>query len=155
MRLVVLFALHVLRVQAGGTCQPITWDSDGALRVAQRDGNGTTTIPQSGTTLGMIGKGNLSPGDVHCRYATKTDKDVNYYTCTRMMEKYGLTNDLFFTLNPSLSRDCSNIRPESAYCVRGCKWYNRFDCPLEQSQLVSIDNQADGMCFMLYQTSSP
>lgn len=121
MLLRVLFASQILRVKADSQCAPVTWDSDGELGVVQGDGNSTSATPQSGTTLSMIRKGNLSPGDVHCRYATMTEETVNYHTRAKLMEKYRITNDIFFTLNPSLSRDCSNIRPKAAYCVRGCE----------------------------------
>ena len=130
MRLIILFALQVLRARADSTCQSVTWDSDTELGVVRRDDNSTTATPQSGNTLSMIRKKDLSPGDIHCRYATLTGSDVNYYTCTQLMEKYEITDDLFFMLNPSVSRDCSNIRPDSAYCVKGCK-YTLTVCPFK------------------------
>ncbi|KXH55457.1 hypothetical protein CSAL01_12428 [Colletotrichum salicis] len=61
----------------------------------------------------------VNPGEVNCRYWTDTPKDVSYYTCSELALRYDLSNDLFFTLNPSLGRDCGNIKPQSEYYVSG------------------------------------
>jgi hypothetical protein len=66
----------------------------------------------------------MSPttSQVNCRYANDTgDMDINYYTCTAMADRYGITTDIFFLLNPSLKTDCSNIKADTDYCVSGCK----------------------------------
>lgn len=48
-----------------------------------------------------------------------------------MATKYGITVDFFFTLNPTLELDCSNIQPKTEYCVDGCK------LPLSQDVVAS------------------
>jgi hypothetical protein len=60
-------------------------------------------------------------GDIVCRYDTKTRSSVNYYTCKELADFYGRTVEEFFFLNPSLNKDCSNIQPNTTYCVEGCE----------------------------------
>ncbi len=70
-------------------------------------------------TFGVRG----APGEVVCRYETKTLGEVNYYTCTDLARKYSITVEKFFTLNPSVDKDCNTIKPNTNYCVAGCKLY--------------------------------
>ncbi|ORY10358.1 hypothetical protein BCR34DRAFT_539710, partial [Clohesyomyces aquaticus] len=58
-------------------------------------------------------------GDINCRYWGKTYDNVNYYTCTEICDKYDITTELFFKLNPTLKLDCSKIQPKWRYCVAG------------------------------------
>ncbi|KAH7024401.1 uncharacterized protein B0I36DRAFT_294999 [Microdochium trichocladiopsis] len=118
MLLLALFALQLLSVKADDVCKPVTWLPDGASEAAPSSDNSTTTIPRY-PALDLITTGELKPGEIRCRYATETRKDVNRWTCAWLAERYHITLDFFFTLNPSLGRDCSNIRPETAYCVKG------------------------------------
>jgi hypothetical protein len=60
-------------------------------------------------------------GEINCRYWSTTPAEVNYYTCSQLAQRYSISNDLFFRLNPSLASDCSDVQPETEYCVRGCK----------------------------------
>lgn len=46
---------------------------------------------------------------------------VNYYSCTEMADHYVTLLDDFFLFNPELKRDCSNIQPNTQYCVKGCQ----------------------------------
>ncbi len=85
--------------------------------MSRRD-NGTTTIPN------LISTGNLTAGEVNCRFSATTGNDVNYYTCTELATKYGATIDLFFILNPTLEPDCSNIQPNTPYYFAGCEFPN-------------------------------
>ena len=66
---------------------------------------------------GVIG----APGDVVCRYETTTLQEVNYYTCTELARKYSITVEKFLTLNPSVNQNCDTIKPNTKYCVAGCK----------------------------------
>jgi hypothetical protein len=108
-------------VWASDDCQPVTWtnskrrDEVSPASNRRRD-NGTPSIAN------LISTGNVTTGEVNCRYSTTTKSDVNYYTCTQLATKYGVTIDLFFTLNPTLKPDCSNIQPNTAYCVDGCEF---------------------------------
>ncbi|KAK5659439.1 hypothetical protein OQA88_640 [Cercophora sp. LCS_1] len=88
-------------------CQPYKW-SFGGLRMRQGD-----PLPTEGTPT------NVTVGEVNCRYWTTTPAEVNYYTCSQMSQRYGISNDVLFSLNPSLSQDCSNVQAETDYCVRG------------------------------------
>ena len=76
----------------------------------------------SSTATDIISVGNVTAGQVNCRYSGTTDSDVNYYTCTLLSQFYGISNQVFFTLNPGLALDCSNIQPNTPYCVSGCKF---------------------------------
>ena len=64
----------------------------------------------------------VTVGEINCRYWTTTRAEVNYYTCSQMAQRYSISNDVLFKLNPSLARDCSNVQPGTDYCVRGCKY---------------------------------
>lgn len=64
---------------------------------------------------------NGAPGDVVCRYETTTLAEVNYYTCTELALKYSITVEKFFELNPSVDKECDTIKPNTKYCVAGCK----------------------------------
>ncbi|KND95300.1 hypothetical protein TOPH_00685 [Tolypocladium ophioglossoides CBS 100239] len=68
----------------------------------------------------MIAQALPNIGDVVCRYKAKAPPAVNYYTCTELAMRYANTVENFFTLNPSVKRDCSNITPNAEYCVKGC-----------------------------------
>ncbi|EPE32552.1 Plant lectins/antimicrobial peptide [Glarea lozoyensis ATCC 20868] len=54
-----------------------------------------------------------------CRYNGTTPATVNYYTCTEIANKYDIKLASLFELNPSLKPDCSNIAPNTNYCVAG------------------------------------
>lgn len=115
-------------------CQPVTWASGtydkraaptGAMRIIQaRDGP-------------AIGGANLSPGDINCRFPGRT-YEVNYYTCIELSALYEITLEHFFTLNPGLATDCSNIQPDTEYCVAGCKLPHTLS---KTSPPISITNQ--------------
>jgi hypothetical protein len=64
---------------------------------------------------------NAAPGDVVCRYETTTLSEVNYYTCTELANKYSISVEKFFQLNPSVDKECDTIKPNTNYCVAGCK----------------------------------
>ncbi|KAK3938522.1 carbohydrate-binding module family 18 protein [Diplogelasinospora grovesii] len=119
-----LLSILFLTVRASNDCQPVTWSNTkrGEESVAKRlDGvgprdNATTTTPKYQS---LVSTGNVSAGEINCRYSSTTGSDVNYYTCTQLATRYGITNDVLFTLNPTLSLDCSNIQPNTPYCVAG------------------------------------
>ncbi|KAH8698048.1 hypothetical protein GQ44DRAFT_744344 [Phaeosphaeriaceae sp. PMI808] len=60
-----------------------------------------------------------APGEINCRSWVDTDEDVNYYTCTAIADRFQITNEKFFMLNPEIKADCSNIVPLTTYCVAG------------------------------------
>lgn len=67
----------------------------------------------------------VSTGDVVCRAYGETGQDVNYYTCTEMAKFWWIDVDFFFTLNPTLNKDCGNIQPNTQYCTDGCQSTSR------------------------------
>ncbi|KAL7628811.1 hypothetical protein AAE478_000326 [Parahypoxylon ruwenzoriense] len=58
-------------------------------------------------------------GEIICRYDTTTGPDVNYYTCTQIADKYGISFEKLRDLNPVLDKDCKAIKPNTTYCVAG------------------------------------
>jgi len=87
------FCVFAHLASAADDCQPWTWS-------AKRD---------------------VVPGKVVCRYTLNSGKEVNYYTCTELANKYDISIELFFTLNPEVDQDCKTIKPNTEYCVAGCK----------------------------------
>jgi hypothetical protein len=78
-------------------------------------GDPADPVPTQGTPTNVV------VGEVNCRYWTTTPAEVDYYTCSAMSARYDISNDLIFSLNPGLARDCSNVEADTDYCVRGCK----------------------------------
>lgn len=127
-----LFLLSIFTVNASNQCQPATWSKANlrrAVTTSTTTSNATTTTSSTISTAtsnitSIISTGNVQPGQINCRYSASTYSDVNYYTCTQLADRYGITVQAFFTLNPELNLDCSNIQPNSEYCVAGCKYPN-------------------------------
>lgn len=81
----------------------------------------------------------MTEGDLVCRNTGSTYADVNYYTCTQLANKYEITIEKFFMLNPGLDPGCGNIKPYTKYCVAGCKSSSaRLD-----SKIESFANRTD------------
>ena len=117
-RLSSLLVLGLLSVDlVNGQCQPSTW----VLR--KRDGDPTGAMPLVRRDVDPpLGVGyDPQPGEINCRARGDTYEDVNYYTCTDLADTFGIHLEFFFFLNPTLLPDCSNIQPNSKYCVAGCK----------------------------------
>ncbi|KAL7624110.1 hypothetical protein AAE478_005667 [Parahypoxylon ruwenzoriense] len=58
-------------------------------------------------------------GEIVCRYHGKTGATVNYYSCMELADRYDTLLDDFFMLNPEIDEDCTNIQPNTEYCVKG------------------------------------
>ncbi len=117
LRLAVLFltlvpSLVSAQDQAEG-CQPYRWSSNGL----EMPHDPADPLPTQGTSIPPV-----TAGEINCRYWTTTPAEVNYYTCSQMSQRYSISNDKLFNLNPSLARDCSNVQPKTDYCVKGCKY---------------------------------
>lgn len=135
----------IASVAASDTCAPSVWqpgqfqDQPIKRSVAARAGTTTTSASSSSssstgssvvTTTSsptpvnispIIANGSTTAGQVNCRYSGNTKgMDINYYTCTALANKFGITADTFFKLNPQVKRDCSNIQINTDYCVSGC-----------------------------------
>lgn len=63
----------------------------------------------------------IQPGEINCRLEADEEEEVNYNTCENIADRYDMEVKEFFFLNPDLKPDCSNIEPNTRYCVRGCK----------------------------------
>lgn len=106
-------------------CRPVTWSNDAKIaRFAEMTGTATLSTPITSSvrnTGGRIRILEVKPGELNCRAWARTHEHVNYYTCTEICDKYQITTDYFFWLNPTLKTDCSDIQPRSRYCYDGCK----------------------------------
>lgn len=128
------------RVLAADDCAPVEWQPGDfedrfkiatftshpeSSRLSEVQGSSAPSIPSGdpvAISLAVDGR-NITSGKVNCRYSANTkDMELNYYTCTVLSRKYGITTDTFFMLNPELEPNCSNIRANTDYCVSGCKW---------------------------------
>ena len=81
----------------------------------------------------LTSTGNVAVGDVNCRYDARTEANVSNATCAQLATKYGVALDKFFVLNPLLETDCSNIQPDTDYCVEGCGCAKSADHPSRSS----------------------
>jgi hypothetical protein len=113
-----------LAVLAGNTCGEITW----ASHEAERDGAAAAgSVPVVPHNPYVVRNATVpQPGDLVCRFWVPTYSDVNCYTCTELSKKFRIDLDFFFTLNPTVLRDCSNIQPLTEYCVAGCEFASSF-----------------------------
>jgi hypothetical protein len=115
LRLAVLFLTLVpslVSAQDDADCQPYRWSFSG-LRMRQDPAD---PLPTQGTPIPV------TVGEVNCRYWATTPDEVTYYTCSEMAQRYSISNDVLFNLNPGLARDCSNVQADTDYCVTGCKY---------------------------------
>ncbi|KAH7027556.1 uncharacterized protein B0I36DRAFT_375369 [Microdochium trichocladiopsis] len=123
-------------VQADGTCEPAyftagdyqkrqlsvsTASSSATLKTSSAIESAPATSTSSLVVISPLINGeSANQGQVVCRYTTNTaDKVLNYYTCTALADRYGISVDVFFQLNPIVKTDCSNLRRNTDYCVRG------------------------------------
>ena len=116
--LLLLLSFSPLPAVAANECQPSTWNN---ARRSVPTGVSPILKVRDGPPIGA-NSSSIAPGSVNCRFTSRTYDDVNYYTCTELAETFGIINELFFVLNPSLQKDCSNIQPNTKYCVAGCEF---------------------------------
>ncbi|KAI1398617.1 hypothetical protein F4819DRAFT_498603 [Hypoxylon fuscum] len=109
-----------------GECKPWKWDANGNFIV--------DTAPQSTPRP-------IQPGEINCRYWAKTKGEVDCRTCAQLTSFYGVDAGKFLMLNPNLKRDCSNIAPNSKYCVAGSlrAWDGRCGPPHNNATCVGMD----------------
>lgn len=94
-------------------CRPYQWDNFLCIHAADDPAD---PEPTEGSLIVV------QPGEANCRYWADTPEEVSYYTCSQLAHTYELLNEVFFSLNPSLKKDCSNIEPQAEYCVVGCEF---------------------------------
>ncbi|KAG6001335.1 hypothetical protein E4U21_004433 [Claviceps maximensis] len=111
-----LFTVFLCFASANDECQPWTWGANlpGAvlklLSLSGKEDDGNGPGPK--------------PGEVNCRAYFPSPAIVNYYTCTQLSQANQITTDKFFMLNRDIKKDCSNIQPNTRYCIRGCMFTN-------------------------------
>ncbi|KAK2024075.1 hypothetical protein LX32DRAFT_656479 [Colletotrichum zoysiae] len=105
------FLLTFTLTVAANECQPATWSKPGL--------SPTPSPEMMVEKVKRIVVGTAEPGEVNCRYTSYTGSDVNYYTCTKLALYYEIPIQEFFLVNPDLKPDCSNIQPNTEYCVDG------------------------------------
>ncbi|RKU43728.1 hypothetical protein DL546_004952 [Coniochaeta pulveracea] len=128
MRIPALFAatawlLAVFPAVLADDCAPVTWAARKVKRATTTgvSTSSSVTAKPFSSTSGLASPSGtpLQPGQINCRAYGRTGKDVNYYTCTELADRYEITVDFLFKLNPDLKLDCSNIQPKTEYCVDG------------------------------------
>ena len=102
-------------VSADDDCKPAAWGMKRAIGVDIDDFASATARPTP------IQRRPVEVGEINCRLWSFGQKEVNYYTCTKLSDKYEIEVETFFMLNPDIKLDCSNVEPATRYCVRGCK----------------------------------
>jgi hypothetical protein len=128
-------ALSLLFTQPLGVlandCQPITWTKDRAAKRSPAGATDTAVVPIASAVMPIVARNEsetritrppIQPGEINCRFWHKTYEDPNYYACTEMANLYGITLKDFFFLNPTVLPDCSNLEPNTKYCVIGCEF---------------------------------
>lgn len=111
-------------------CQPVTWPNGQYSKrdsleedSSQQQNDVQKSVSSAIFHLGHItSTGNVSVGEINCRYSAATGSDVNYYSCTELATQFDISNDVFFLLNPTLYLNCSNVQPYTEYCVSGCEF---------------------------------
>ncbi|KAK3372074.1 hypothetical protein B0H63DRAFT_563576 [Podospora didyma] len=85
-----------------------------------REGMDLATDAGHQFTPALMPRGEIGVGQVNCQYeSAPTPEDVDATTCQALADKYLVSIDTIFLLNPSLKRDCSNVKPNTQYCVKG------------------------------------
>lgn len=103
-------------VYAKDKCQPVTWGKRDLSSVSS-----ASELPPLPDQSAKFGSDGPKAGDLVCRFYIPTKQDVNYYTCTALAQTAGIENEEFFSWNPDLKTDCSNIQSWNWYCVDGCR----------------------------------
>lgn len=116
------FSLFSLTVFAADKCQPLPWLNDND-QVALADTTVISVSEPTVTEIRIVSTGYVVPGEVNCREQTTTGGTVGCCTCAQISYHYAMLDGLFFLLNPTVTRNCGNIKPNTPYCVDGCKWW--------------------------------
>jgi hypothetical protein len=103
-----------------GLCKPATWTNSDAPTGLSSSPKPQRTWTVHGDFAFTLGE-EIQAGEINCRMFGETDEHVDSQTCLELADHYHLDIAKFFTLNPVLHKDCSNVRPMSKYCVAGCE----------------------------------
>lgn len=137
MFLLLPFALSLLSWPLGvvgkNDCQPTTWPDPPERRHASRNVDmSKAAMPRH---IASREESTPQPGDINCRGWGRTYDDAGYYTCTELSYNWGISLAWFFQTNPTLLPDCSNIEPNTFYCVEACRSH-----PCSIGECPSIDH---------------
>jgi hypothetical protein len=116
-----LFLITAIAAEETGICKPSTWSATDLRRPKSTP----TVWKRNRESLSVANIGKVQTGQINCRYPGGTYDDVDSNTCAQLANKYQITLEKFFMLNPELDPDCGNIEPRTDYCVAGCKYQNR------------------------------
>lgn len=105
-----------------GICKPSTWSATD-LGIPKST---PAVWKRNKKSLSVANIGKPQTGQINCRYPGGTYDDVDSSTCAQLANKYQITLEKLFMLNPELDPNCGNIEPRTDYCVAGCKYQN---CP--------------------------
>ncbi|KAK0657903.1 hypothetical protein B0T16DRAFT_402704 [Cercophora newfieldiana] len=128
---------------AANDCQPVTWDDTPQRRdfaIATGGSNDSIIVPNPVIEVRQASPTPLKPGDINCRAWMSTWDDVNYYTCKKMANDWGVSIAGFFKMNPALKVDCSNIQPNTQYCIQA------YIEPLRSSDGRCAPNYNNAVC---------
>jgi len=83
---------------------------------------------------------------VNCRYNATAPGQVDYSSCSQLAQRYGISIDLFFRLNPLLDPDCSSLQGGKEYCVAGSVLDTTTDGTCGPSSPSSCLGYSGGQC---------
>lgn len=121
-----------LSIVASNDCRAVTWTNPPERRDISATASSASSASSATTVMGVVptlpsvarnaSRGSsIQPGDINCRFWSRTYDDANYYSCKELANDWAMSLEEFFFLNPTLLPDCSNIEPNARYCVKGCK----------------------------------
>lgn len=121
-------AVFAISGVAADDCVPWTWTWDDERASSKST---MVTYPRTSPTPFPREPADTKPGELNCRSTGRTYDEVGYWSCAQIADAYSITIERFFELNPELAPDCDGIKPNTEYCVRGCKRASSaFHCPL-------------------------
>lgn len=109
-------------VYAKDDCAPWTWKWNARVR----DVPATAVVAAEPTPSAVVTpfankSASVAPGDIVCRSWAQTYDNVGYWSCKELADKFGITLDKFWLLNPQLAPDCKGVKSNTEYCVAGCE----------------------------------
>ncbi|KAH8668656.1 hypothetical protein BX600DRAFT_538677 [Xylariales sp. PMI_506] len=105
-----------------GSCKPPTWAATTRDPSVNSGSSSTTTRVKTSSVSRphVITDGKtIKPGDINCRWFGDTYEEVDSSTCQSLATRDRITLETFFILNPTLRKDCGNVKPNWRYCTAG------------------------------------
>lgn len=111
---------------AADDCPPWTWTWDNVGETAATDA--PKPFQRAKITPYAHKNDSPQPGDINCRSYGRMYDSAGSWSCNQLAQTYSITIEKFWKLNPELAPDCEGIRPNTEYCVDGCKWARPRAC---------------------------